>query len=112
MPDLQPTDIHVLAVAILIMVVFHSVQASVLTLVSHITADWIQTVTSFIVNNKVPLQEKAITITAQVAAIIGEMKHRNIIPLQNLQHLPWEFLDEDATTFATELSQCIKANLM
>ncbi|KAJ7813424.1 hypothetical protein B0H14DRAFT_2853877 [Mycena olivaceomarginata] len=96
----------------LMMVVFHAVQPEVLTLVSPTVKDWIQTVASFIEDNKVPLHEKANTITAQVAAIVGEMKHRNIIPQLNLRLLPWEFPDEEATIFATELSQSILANLM
>jgi hypothetical protein len=93
------------------MVVFHAVQPAVLTLASS-PKDWIQTVASFIEDNKVPLHEKANTITAQVAAIVGEMKHRNIIPRLNLRHLPWKFPDREATILANELSQCIVANLM
>ncbi|KAJ7784043.1 hypothetical protein B0H14DRAFT_2959301 [Mycena olivaceomarginata] len=108
----KPTDVPVLAVAVLMMVVFHAVQPSVLTLVSPTAKDWIQTVVSFVEDNKVPLHEKANTITAQVAAIVGQMKHRNIIPRLNLQHLPWEFPDKEATIFATELSQSIATNLM
>jgi hypothetical protein len=69
-------------------------------------------VASFIEDNKVPLHKKANTITAQVAAIVGEMKHRNIIPRLNLLHLTWEFPDRKATILATELSQSIVANLM
>jgi hypothetical protein len=94
------------------MVVFHAVQPGVLTLVSSTAKDWIQTVASFIEDNKVPLHEKANTITAQVAVIVEEMKHRNIIAWLNLRHLPWEFPDMEATIFATELSQSIVANLM
>ena len=67
---------------------------------------------SFIEDKKVPLQEKANTITAQVAAIVGAMKHRNIIPSLNFLHRPWKFSDKEAITFATELSQAIQANLM
>jgi hypothetical protein len=94
------------------LVVFHAVQPGVLTLVSPTAKDWIQAVASFIEDNKVPLHEKANTITAQVAAIVGEMKHRNIIPRSILQHLPWEFPDKEATIFATELSQSVEANLI
>ncbi|KAJ7856112.1 hypothetical protein B0H14DRAFT_2753488 [Mycena olivaceomarginata] len=112
MPTPKPTEVPVMAVAVLMMVVFHAVQPAVLTLVSSTAKDWIQTVASFIEDNKVPLQEKANTITAQVAAVVGAMKHRNIIPQLNPQHLPWEFSDEEATVFATELSQFIVANLM
>ncbi|KAJ7689091.1 hypothetical protein B0H14DRAFT_3051396 [Mycena olivaceomarginata] len=112
MPGPKPTDVPVLAVAVLMMVVFHAVQPSVLTLASPTAKDWIQTVASFIEDNKVPLHEKANTIIAQVAAIVGEMKHRNIIPQLNLLHLPWYFPDKKATIFATELSQSIVANLM
>ncbi|KAJ7721226.1 hypothetical protein B0H14DRAFT_587251 [Mycena olivaceomarginata] len=101
-----------LAVAVLMMVVFHAVQPAVLTLVSSTAKDWIQTVASFIDDNKVPLHKKANTITAQVAAIVGDMKHRNIIPRLNLQHLPWKFPDREAAILATELSQSIVANLM
>ncbi|KAJ6447813.1 hypothetical protein C8R45DRAFT_1047213 [Mycena sanguinolenta] len=111
-PDPKPTDLHVLAVAVLLMVVFHAVHTSILTVVSHTTADWIQTVASFIEDNKVPLHEKANNITAQVSAIIGEMKHRNIIPSLNLLHRPWKLSDKQAETFATELSEAIQANLM
>ncbi|KAJ6454318.1 hypothetical protein C8R45DRAFT_1037782 [Mycena sanguinolenta] len=112
MPDSNPTDLHVLAVAVLLMVVFHAVHTSVLTVVSHTTADWIQTVASFIEDNKASLHEKANNITAQIAAIVGEMKHRTIILPLDRPHLPWYFLDEQATAFATELSQAIQANLM
>ncbi|KAJ7820360.1 hypothetical protein B0H14DRAFT_2834126 [Mycena olivaceomarginata] len=112
MPAPKPTEVPVMAVAVLMMVVFHAVQPAVLTLVSSTAKDWIQTVASFIEDNKVSLQEKANTITAQVAAVVGVMKHRNIIPQLNPQHLPWEFSGEEATIFATELSQCIVANLM
>ncbi|KAJ6454330.1 hypothetical protein C8R45DRAFT_1037826 [Mycena sanguinolenta] len=112
MPDPTPTDLHVLAIAVLLIIVFHAVHRSVLTSVSHTTADWIQTVASFIEDNKVPLHEKANNITAQIAAIVGEMKHRNIIPSLNLHYLPWKLSDKEATTFATELSQAIQANLM
>ncbi|KAJ7690431.1 hypothetical protein B0H14DRAFT_2651347 [Mycena olivaceomarginata] len=63
-------------------------------------------------DNKVPLHKKANTITAQVAAIVEEMKHRNIVPRLNLRHLPWKFPDREATILATELSQSIMANLM
>ncbi|KAJ7842271.1 hypothetical protein B0H14DRAFT_2781477 [Mycena olivaceomarginata] len=108
--SVKPTDVPVLAVAVLMMVVFHAVQPDVLT--SPTAKNWIQTVASFIEDNKVPLHEKANTITAQVAAIVGEMKHRNIIPQLNPRHLPWEFPDKEATIFATELSQSIVANLM
>jgi hypothetical protein len=94
------------------MVVFHAVQPAVLTLASSTPKYWIQTVASFIEDNKVPLQEKANTITVQVAAVVGAMKHRNIIPQLNPQHLPWEFSDEEAIILATELSQFIVANLM
>ncbi|KAJ7318719.1 hypothetical protein DFH08DRAFT_819618 [Mycena albidolilacea] len=110
--DDNPTDVSVLAVTILMMVVFHAVQPDVLTLVAPTVKDWIQTVASFIEDNKVPLCRKADIITAQVAAIVEEMKHRNIIPQLNLQHLTWDFPDEEATIFATELSQSIMANLM
>ncbi|KAF7360934.1 hypothetical protein MSAN_01123400 [Mycena sanguinolenta] len=112
MSDPQPTDIDVLAVAVLIMVVFHAVHTRVLTLVTHTTTDWIQTMVSFLEDNKVPLQEKANTIAAQVAAIVQEMKHQNVIPSLNLRHLPWNFSDKEATTFATQLYKCIAANLM
>ncbi|KAJ7318709.1 hypothetical protein DFH08DRAFT_891774 [Mycena albidolilacea] len=112
MPAPKPTDVPVLAVAVFVIVVFHAVQPDVLTLVSPTAKDWMQTVASFIEDNKVPLHKKANTITAQVAATIGEMKHRNIIPRLNLQHLPWEFPDKEARIFATELSQSIVANLM
>jgi hypothetical protein len=71
-----------------------------------------QTVASFIEDNKVPLHEKANTIATQVAAIVEEMKHRNIIPELDLRDLPWEFPDKEATIFATELSQSILANLI
>ncbi|KAJ7801252.1 hypothetical protein B0H14DRAFT_2896581 [Mycena olivaceomarginata] len=108
----NPTNVPVMAVAVLMMVVFHAVQPGVLALASPSPKDWRQTVASFIEHNKVPLQEKANTITTQVAAVVGAMKHRNIIPQLNPQHLPWEFSDEEATIFATELSQFIVANLM
>ncbi|KAJ6572315.1 hypothetical protein B0H19DRAFT_1256206 [Mycena capillaripes] len=111
MPVPGPT-VHGLTVAVVMMVVFHAVHTSVLTLVSPTTMDWMQAVASFIEDNKVPLHEKANTILAHVAATVGEMKHRSIIPQLNPQHLPWEFSDMDATTFATELSQSIKGNLM
>jgi hypothetical protein len=94
------------------MVVFHAVQPDVLTLVSPTVKDWIQTVASFIEDNKVPLHEKANTITAQVAAIVGEMRRRSIIPRLDFRRPPWEFADEEATIFATALSQCIAVNLM
>lgn len=106
-----PWIVHSLLSTVM-MVVFHTVQPGVLTLVSPTINNWLQTVVSFIEDNKVPLHEKANTITAQAAAIIGEMKHRNIIPQLNLLHLPWKFTDMEATIFATELSQCIAANLM
>ncbi|KAF7360912.1 hypothetical protein MSAN_01121100 [Mycena sanguinolenta] len=112
MPDPKPTDVHVLAIVVLIQVVFHAVHARVLALASHTTTDWIQTVASFIKDNKVSLQEKAETIAAQVAAIIQEMTHRDVIPSWNPQHDPWRFSEENVTTLATELSQCVKANLM
>ncbi|KAJ7721916.1 hypothetical protein B0H14DRAFT_3006869, partial [Mycena olivaceomarginata] len=108
----KPTDVSVLADAVLMMVVFHAVQPGVLTLVSPTAKDWIQTVASFIEDNKVPLNEKANTITTQVEALIGAMKHRNIIPQLNPRHLPWKFSDDEATIFATELSQFIVANPM
>ncbi|KAF7360921.1 hypothetical protein MSAN_01122000 [Mycena sanguinolenta] len=108
-PDLKPTDVHVLSVTVLTMVVFHAVHTSVLTSASHTTQKWIPAVTSFIEDNKLPLQEKANTIAPQVAAIVGRMKKRSLIPLLNLS---WDFSEKEATTFATELSQCIEANLM
>jgi hypothetical protein len=94
------------------MTVFHAVHTNVLTLVSPTAKDWMQTMASFVEDNKVPLHENINTITAQVVAIVGEMKHRNIIPRVSLQHLPWKFSDEEATIFATELSQSVEANLM
>ncbi|KAJ7708486.1 hypothetical protein B0H14DRAFT_2646621 [Mycena olivaceomarginata] len=100
----KPTDVPVLAVAVF--------QPGVLTLASSTAKDWILTVASFLEDNKVLLHEKANTITAQVAAIVGKMKHRNIIPRLNLRHLPWKFSDREATILATELSQSIVANLM
>ncbi|KAJ7755402.1 hypothetical protein B0H14DRAFT_415334 [Mycena olivaceomarginata] len=112
MPAPKPTDVYVLAVAVLMMVVFYAVQPDVLTLVSPTVNNWIQTVTSFIEDNKVPLHEKANTITAQVAAIVGEMRRRSIVPQLDFRHPPWGFADEEATIFATELSQCIAVNLM
>jgi hypothetical protein len=93
-------------------VVFHAVQPAVLTLASSTAKDWLQTVASFMEDNKVPMHEKANTIAAQVEALIGAMKHRNIIPQLNPRHLPWKFSDKEATIFATELSQFIVANLM
>jgi hypothetical protein len=94
------------------MVVFHAVHTGVLTLPSPTDTDWIETVASFIEDNKLPLYEKVKSITAQVAAIVGKMKHRDIIPPLNLRHLPWQFSDKEGTIFATELSQSIEANLM
>ncbi|KAJ6453987.1 hypothetical protein C8R45DRAFT_1038627 [Mycena sanguinolenta] len=110
--DPKPTDLHVLAVAVLLIIVFHAVHTSVLNGLAPDTADWMQTVASFIEDNKVPLHEKANNITAQVAAIVGEMKHSNIIPPLNLLHRPWKLSDKQAETFATELSQAIQTNLM
>ncbi|KAJ7282255.1 hypothetical protein C8J57DRAFT_1710478 [Mycena rebaudengoi] len=112
MPAASPTDVHVLTVAVVMMVVFHAVHTGILTLPSPTPADWIETVASFIEDNKVLLHEKVNTITAQVAAIVGQMKHRNIIPRLNPQHLPWKFSELEGTTFATELFQFIEANLM
>ncbi|KAJ7902632.1 hypothetical protein B0H14DRAFT_2666885 [Mycena olivaceomarginata] len=112
MPAPKPTDVPVLAITVLMMVIFHAVQPGVLTLASPTAKNWIPVVASFIEYNKVPLHKKANTITAQVAVIVGEMKHRNIIPQLNLLHLPWKFRDREATILATELSQSIVANLM
>ncbi|KAJ7253195.1 hypothetical protein C8J57DRAFT_1349098 [Mycena rebaudengoi] len=112
MPTPSPSDVHVLTVAVVMMVVFHAVHTGILTLPRPARTNWIETVASFIKDNKVPLYEKVNTITAQVAAIVGEMKHRNIIPRLNPLHLPWKFSDKKATIFATELSQSIEANLM
>jgi hypothetical protein len=94
------------------MVVLHAVHTGVLTLQSPTITDWTETVVSFIEDNKLPLQEKVNTITAQVAAIVRQMKHRDIIPQLNPQYLPWKFSDIEATIFATELFQSIEANLM
>jgi hypothetical protein len=90
------------------MVAIHAVHTGVLTLPSPTATDWTQIVASFIQANKVPPHEKVNTITVQVAAIVGKMKHRNINPC----HLPWKFSDMEGTIFATELSQSIEANLM
>ncbi|KAJ7709406.1 hypothetical protein B0H16DRAFT_648483 [Mycena metata] len=97
---------------IVMMTVFHAVHTSVLTLASPTTTDWILTMASFVKDNKEPLHEKVNAITAPMAAIVGEMKHRNIIPRLNLPHLPWKFSDKEATFFATKLSESIEANLM
>jgi hypothetical protein len=94
------------------MVVFHAVHKDILTLPSPTATDWIETVASFIEDNKVPLNEKVNTITAPVVAIVGQMKHRDIIPWLNLRHLPWKFSEQEGTIFATALSQLIEANLM
>ncbi|KAJ7282414.1 hypothetical protein C8J57DRAFT_1295352 [Mycena rebaudengoi] len=108
----SPTDVHVLTVAVVMMVVFHAVHTGILTLPSPTITDWLETVASFIEDNRVPLYKKVNTITAQVAAIVGAMKHRNIITQLNPLHLPWKFSDLEGTIFATELSQLIEANLM
>ncbi|KAJ7217463.1 hypothetical protein C8J57DRAFT_1395739 [Mycena rebaudengoi] len=110
MPAPSPSDVHVLTVAVVMMVVFHAVHTGILTLPSPTRTDWMETVASFIKDNRMPLYEKVNTITPQVAAIVGEMKHRNII--LNRLHLLWRFSDKEATIFATELSQLIEANLM
>ncbi|KAJ6569253.1 hypothetical protein B0H19DRAFT_1256901 [Mycena capillaripes] len=112
MPGQSPTDVHILTVAVVMIVVFHAVHASILTLVSPTIKDWTQSMATFIEDNKVPLHEKVNTITTQVAAIVGEMKYRKIIPRLNLRHLLWKFSDMEATIFATELSQSVKGNLM
>ncbi|KAJ7250567.1 hypothetical protein C8J57DRAFT_1520979 [Mycena rebaudengoi] len=112
MPAPSPSDVHILTVAVVMMVVFHAVHTGILTLPSPTPINWIETVASFIEDNKAPLHEKVNTINAQVAAIVGEMKHKNIVPRLNLRHLPWKFSDKEATIFATELSQSIEANLM
>ncbi|KAJ7282404.1 hypothetical protein C8J57DRAFT_1295305 [Mycena rebaudengoi] len=112
MPAPSPSDVHVLTVAVVMMLVFHAVHTGILTLPSPICTDWIETVASFIKDNRVPLYEKINTITAQVAAIVEEMEQRNIIPWLNPLHLPWKFSDLEGIIFATELSQLIEANLM
>lgn len=94
------------------MVVFHKVHTGVLTLSSPTTMDWMGTLGSFIEDNTFPLHKKINTITAQVAAIVAQMKHRNIIPQLSIRHLPWSFSDQEGTIFATKLSQSIEANLM
>ncbi|KAJ6530096.1 hypothetical protein B0H19DRAFT_1273766 [Mycena capillaripes] len=112
MPAQSLTDVHIMTVAVVMMVVLHAVRTGILTTVYPNIPDWLQAIASFIEDNQVCLQEKANTITAQVAVIVGEMKHRNIIPPLNLLHLPWKFSEMEAKIFATELSQSIEANLM
>ncbi|KAJ7714027.1 hypothetical protein B0H14DRAFT_3015452, partial [Mycena olivaceomarginata] len=102
-------DVHILTVAVVFIVALHAVHPDVLTLPTATTADWIGPLTSFIEDNKILLHEKVNTITAHVTAIVGKMKHRNVVP--RLVHLPWKFSAVEATIFATEPSQSIEPNL-
>ena len=56
------------------------------------------------------VQDKVCTISAQVEAIVGEIKDRNIISKKLARK--WKFSEDEAAMFARKLNKCVQDNLM
>jgi len=93
------------------MVLIHAVHTQVLSSISPIQPNWSSAISSFLENHQKLVQEKVCILTSQVAAIVGEIKDRNILTKYKII-TTWKFSDKEAEMFAVKFSKCVDDNLM
>ncbi|KAJ6597757.1 hypothetical protein DFH09DRAFT_84188 [Mycena vulgaris] len=106
-----PNDIKILTLAVLVLVVMRAVHPEVLLLPAAGPEQWTSAIVSFLRQHVNAVQEKAGTITPQVAVIVREIKHKNILSLLNISGA-WKFSQKEAEVFAKQLAKCVDDNLM
>ncbi|KAJ7429834.1 hypothetical protein B0H11DRAFT_2264835 [Mycena galericulata] len=74
-------------------------------------ADWLSAMSSFLQNHGGPVQEMVHKISLQMAGVVDEMKHKDIISRLNIGGA-WKFSDKEADIFAKKLVQCIEAHVI
>jgi hypothetical protein len=87
------------------------VAREVLSSTSSSQSDWISAISHIIVIHDDLVQHKVRTISAQVEAIVREIKDRNIISKLKLASR-WRFSHDEAYMFGEKLNKCVEDNLM
>ena len=88
----------------------HGVVSKVISSTQGGRSDWISAISDIVMVNENLVQDKVCTISAQVEAIIGEIKDRNITSKKLARK--WRFSAHEAELFAQKLNKCVQDNLI